>query len=190
MRSLDQPHLDVSKAAALARDVQQQVEALQMTNRRVLQQLSPIGLDELGLSRALTAIVSMWRNQLPNCVVELELSGQLDNIERTAALTVYRVAQEGLTNAVRHAGAKKIELHVRRFAGADPEQPEEGAIHVIVRDNGVGLPDETQSGFGLKGLRERVGALGGALAISTSSGAGTELKAVVPVSSRVHPKTA
>ncbi|MFN0219975.1 MAG: histidine kinase [Hyphomicrobium sp.] len=183
IRSLYQPPTDVNKAVTLARDVQQQIESLQKTNRRVLQQLSPIGLDELGLSRALAAIVSMWRNQQPDCAVELEISGQLDNIERTVALTVYRVAQEGLTNAFRHAGAKKIELHVCRLAGADPEHSDAGMIHVIVRDNGVGLPDETQSGFGLKGLRERVGALGGSFSISAMSSAGTELRAVVPVSS-------
>lgn len=182
-RAFDGQMLDRPAAIRLAGDVQQHVDALQATNRRILQQLSPIGLDELGLARALEAIVNVRRALVndADCEITLDARGNLDALDRTVALTVYRTVQEGLTNALRHAGASRIELEVA--VGEEPaEAPANGGgVRIAVRDNGVGMPDELLSGHGLKGMRERIGALGGRLTISESpGGGGVELTAHLP----------
>ncbi|WP_219666793.1 sensor histidine kinase [Streptomyces bambusae] len=88
-----------------------------------------------------------------------------------AALTVlYRVAQEGITNARRHAGASRIEVTVL----LDPAQ-----ARLTVADDGRGFARRAE-GFGLRGMRERVRAVGGRLEIDSGGGAGTRLTVTVP----------
>lgn len=183
VRALEQDKTESGRAVAHAHDVQEQVDALQKTNRRVLQQLSPIGLDELGLTRAIAAIVSVWRRQQPDCEIVLNACGGLDALDRTVALTVYRMAQEGLTNAFRHAGASRIEIDIERREPA-PDDSAPASIRIEIRDNGVGLAEEAEDGFGLRGMRERIGALGGSLSVLTPDEGGTTLQASLPAAER------
>jgi two-component system sensor histidine kinase UhpB len=165
-------------AERIKRDVQTMMDrtnVLQQTNRRVLQRLSPAGLQELGLTRALEALVEMWRQDQPATMLTLKITGSFDDLDATTTLTIYRVLQEGLTNAFRHSGASRIDAEVIRH-DARP-----GRIIVGVRDDGEGMPDEAADGFGLRGMRERVSALGGSLLVTSSNGDGTQLQAVIPV---------
>jgi two-component system sensor histidine kinase UhpB len=92
----------------------------------------------------------------------------------SVALAIYRVVQEGLINALRHAQATRVEVAV----SGDAER-----IAVSVRDDGVGLPaDWARAGhFGLRGLAERVAQLGGTFSVANASAGGVELGAAIPL---------
>ena len=157
----------------------EQVNALQQFNRRVLEKLRPVGLAELGLREALGGLLRLWREAHPEVVIETAISPVLVEAGETADLTIYRVIQEALTNAFRHADATRIDVTVEPV-----QQPSgitrapRGAVLVRVRDNGSGLGDH-KLGLGLVGMRERVIALGGRVTVASTDG-GVTVEAIVP----------
>ena len=113
----------------------EQVNALQQSNRRVLEKLRPVGLTELGLREALGALLRLWGESHPDVVIETAISPSLGDTGETADLTIYRTIQEALTNVFRHAGATCVNVTVeptelpsgltrrpRRRSGAGPRQ--------------------------------------------------------------------
>ena len=90
----------------------EQLNALQQSNRRVLEKLRPVGLTELGLREALGALLRLWRKSHPGVVIETAISPSLGDTGETADLTIYRTIQESLTNVFRHAGATCINVTV------------------------------------------------------------------------------
>jgi two-component system sensor histidine kinase UhpB len=162
----------------IKRDVQTMMDrtnVLQETNRRVLHRLSPAGLQELGLIPALEALADSWRSDQPatELALNLDLTGQ--HLDQTTSLTVYRVVQEGLTNAYRHARATRISADV---IIRDAPRRE---VAIAITDNGEGIASPPEDGFGLRGMRERVGALGGQLTIGQHGSGGTEVTATIPL---------
>lgn len=139
------------------------VNDIQQLNRRVLARLRPVGLAEFGLEGALDALIAFWRETHPDTVVVASVAPDLAPLGDTVELTVYRVAQEALTNVFRHAGASQVEIAVAPADGA------QHAVVVSVRDNGEGLSRGARQGFGLTGMQERVQALGGTLDIASSA---------------------
>ena len=136
--------------------------------------LGPAALDELGLVEALRRHCDDLKEASG---VEIVLGGGESNeparlpamIERAC----YRIAQEALNNAIKHARAKRIEVQVVEGGGT---------IGVEVRDNGVGFDPETvEKGLGLAGMRDRVVLLGGSFEVETASGNGTRVYAVIPI---------
>lgn len=175
-------HPDVGRMAALCTTLLEQIDALQRTNRRVLVKLRPVGLAELGLVRALEALVSLWSGDHPDVAVALDIAADVTALDDTSALTAYRVVQEGLTNAFRHAGATRIDVRI----ATDPTLQTaacavDGPLIISVRDNGAGLPEESHPGFGITGMNERLWALGGDMRLVNAPGGGVLLEAVVPV---------
>jgi two-component system sensor histidine kinase UhpB len=167
--------------ARIKADVQTMIDrtnVLQQTNRRVLQRLSPAGLAELGLARAITALAETWRSDQPETALSLHIDGDIDQLDPTASLTVYRVVQEALMNAYRHARATEIAAEVTTSGGPAPR------IAISVRDNGDGMSHVPEDGFGLRGMRERIAALGGQIEISPSDAGGTHLTASIPIAAR------
>ena len=82
---------------------------------------------------------------------------------------IFRVAQEAVTNAVRHAEANRIELSLRRTGDR---------VALRVRDDGRGFdPDASEAGVGIGGMRDRLALLGGELALSSAPGRGTTVEA-------------
>ncbi|MET0876337.1 MAG: histidine kinase, partial [Tardiphaga sp.] len=90
----------------------EQVNALQQSNRRVLEKLRPAGLAELGLREALGALLRLWGESHPGVVIETAISPSLGDTGETADLTIYRTIQEALTNVFRHAGATSVNVTV------------------------------------------------------------------------------
>jgi two-component system sensor histidine kinase UhpB len=86
-------------------------------------------------------------------------------------LVVYRVAQEALTNALRHSDGTEVNVSLRRT---------DHRVTLIVADNGRGLPSVRRDG-GLRGMRERAMLIGAELEISSPTGQGTEIKLTVPI---------
>jgi two-component system sensor histidine kinase UhpB len=166
----------------------ERIETMQRMNRRVLQKLRPIGLDEFGLKAKLASLVAMWRENRPEVGIALQVSDAVPQRDETSNLTIYRIVQEGLTNAFRHADATSIEIVV------EPSDPESGTafaqrkgdqrplIHVAVTDNGRGLAEQVQPSYGITGMTERVWATGGEMRIFNRAGGGVTLEAWVPAS--------
>jgi two-component system, NarL family, sensor histidine kinase UhpB len=155
-----------------------QVNALQQSNRRVLERLRPVGLAELGLADALAALMRLWRETHPGVEIKASISPSLGARGETAELTIYRIIQEALTNVFRHARATRVDISVEP-AAAETGAVEPEAIMVSVRDNGAGLPADHRQGFGMIGMRERVLALGGTMTVA-STNQGVSVKALVP----------
>ena len=139
--------------------------------RRIARELRPEALDDLGLVNALIALCSRLDRQ-GDTRVSRDLQAKLPPLSPDVELVVYRVAQEALTNAIRHAHASRVTVSLR----ADAER-----VSLVVSDDGDGMPDPPPSGTaGLSGMRERALLVGGRLRVESRSGAGTEIVLEVP----------
>jgi two-component system sensor histidine kinase UhpB len=141
--------------------VLQSVEALQSTNRRILDRLRPMHIEELGLQSSIQKLLRGVRSQVPAIDVAFEMDSALNAVDAVVAQTVYRVLQEGITNVLRHAQATEMRLAAT---------VSDGQVLVEISDNGVGMPANVVIGRGLTGMRERVRALGGRFDLSRSDG--------------------
>ena len=104
--------------------------------------------------------------------VSVEVTGEEDGYGTAALTALYRAAQEGLTNALRHARASRVSVAVRLT---------EDTARLAVTDDGCGFtPDRATAGFGLTGMRERVHLVAGSVDIDSTPGEGTRLTVVVP----------
>ncbi|MER6721451.1 HAMP domain-containing sensor histidine kinase [Streptomyces halstedii] len=138
--------------------------------RRIARRLRPGVLEELGLVSALTALTT--ETPTPNkLTVRRHMEKDLPELGQEAELVVYRIAQECLTNTVRHAGATLLELSLRRSPCG---------VELRIRDNGRGLGDAPE-GAGLRGMRERALLIGAGLTFGTAPGGGTDVRLDVPV---------
>jgi len=155
----------------------EQINALQQFTRRVLERLRPVGLAELGLGKALESLSRLWRESHPDVTIETTISPALGVIGETADLTIYRVVQEALTNAFRHAGATAIVVVIE--PAEQPGRDGRFCARVRVSDNGRGMEPGQKLGFGLVGMRERILALGGTLNVASGEG-GVTVEALVP----------
>src|SRR6266700_1834178 len=145
--------------------------------RDTLKRLRHPPAEELGLEASLVDLVDRWRSQdAARPIVQLDLRGDLTDVRGTVAATAYRVAQECLTNSLRHGAAREISLRIERRTG------EENSLLICVEDDGGGdAANVTQSaGFGLTGIRERVAALGGSLSIARAT-RGLSVAATIPI---------
>ena len=167
--------------AALARETGQQimqsVDHVHVAVSDMIRRLRPVGLDELGLGAAIEACVDQWRRRLPTTRFSLTLEGDLGGLGETLNLTVYRLIQEGLTNAYKHAGASHVQVSVERNAVGTAHEH----LRIAVTDDGRGIAlDSPHGGFGIGGMRERVELLGGAFHIASRPGEGFTVMAELP----------
>ncbi|MFZ2156088.1 MAG: histidine kinase [Bradyrhizobium sp.] len=161
----------------------EQVNALQQFNRRILERLRPVGLAELGLREALGALLRLWGESHPDVAIETSISRSLGETGETADLTIYRIVQEALTNVFRHACATSVNVTIEPAEQPAGMRGNRGAALVRVRDNGSGLRPDHRLGLGLTGMRERILALGGTLAVASDDG-GVTVEALVPTDMR------
>ena len=121
--------------------------------RRSLRALKPLAVEERSRTDALRALVGSYEGAGPR--VSFGVVGEERKLPPEAELVLYRALQEGLTNALRHSGASRVGATLAF---------EPGRVRLSVADDGDGVPDGApQEGFGLSALRQRAGALGGAL---------------------------
>lgn len=155
-------------------------EALETTRasledvRRIAKQLRPEALDDLGLVPALNALVGTFAERT-GLRIRSRLPESVAPIGDEAELVVFRVAQEGLTNAARHAETTRVDLTLERNG--------RGLI-LRVRDYGAGI-DGARPGSGIRGMRERALLIGADLAITSVPSGGTEVRLSLPVTERV-----
>ncbi len=149
----------------------QTVEALCQVLRKTMHRLRPELLDQLGLAAALQELLEEYRRRHPQLKFELKLGEGFKEVAGEVALCLYRVVQEALTNVVRHACATQVTVCLNRFPqGACRRyfQSESRAVYLSVCDDGRGIrPQAFRCGFGLRGIRERVEALGGTFSVAS-----------------------
>ncbi|MET0958344.1 MAG: sensor histidine kinase [Solirubrobacterales bacterium] len=135
-------------------------------------QLRPTALDDLGLEAALAGNVRELTNQ-GVVRASFDADGELSALPQDAQLVVYRVAQEALSNAVRHANAEHVRVGLHREADR---------IALSVSDDGGGFTfDQTARGLGISGMRERALLVGGEFQIESRPGIGTRVRLLVPI---------
>ncbi|WP_439358906.1 histidine kinase [Bradyrhizobium sp. DASA03007] len=139
-----------------AQEVLQSVEALQQTNRRILDRLRPLYIEELGLATSVQTLLQNFRKQSPHIGLTATIDPHLNGIDGPLAQTVYRVIQEALTNVLRHAKAGNA--HVQATAAGE-------TLVIEISDDGGGFPAGNVFGRGLTGMHERVRALSGSLSL-------------------------
>ena len=139
-----------------AQEVLQSVEALQQTNRRILDRLRPLYIEELGLETSVQTLLRNFRKQAPHIGLTATVDPGLNGLDGPLAQTVYRVIQEALTNVLRHAAARNA--HVQAAISGD-------ALAVEISDDGGGFTEGNVFGRGLTGMHERVRALSGSLSL-------------------------
>jgi two-component system sensor histidine kinase UhpB len=140
--------------------------------RRIGRELRPEMLEHLGLVSALTELSRKFADQ-SGLRIERRFADDLPQLSDEAELTVYRVAQESLTNVARHAQASRVEVAL---------EPGAGSVVLRVVDDGRGM-DETAAlngHGGLRGMRERAVLVGGALAVKRGREGGVEVRLEVP----------
>ena len=134
-------------------------------------QLRPGILDDLGLLRALEALIESFEEQA-QIRVRSSLPARFPPIAPEAELAVYRIVQEALTNAVRHADVSEVDL----VLAVDDQR-----LSVSVADDGVGLSPSGEEGAGMRGMRERALAIGAVLTIESSPRTGVRVSFALPL---------
>jgi PAS domain S-box-containing protein len=156
----------------------QQIDEEIVKLRRLITELRPASLDTIGLEAALQALAEQHEQEGELAVGwRLELASEED-ARPTPVLeaAVYRLVQEALNNVSKHSMARHANLTVRAWRGS---------IEIEVSDDGVGFePSLVREGFGLVGMRERAALLGGTLEIQSTRGAGTQVRAEIPLTTR------
>lgn len=138
--------------------------------RRIARELRPEALDDLGLVDALISLCLRMERQ-GTTRVQRELEGGLPQLSSEDELVIYRVAQEALTNAFRHAQASLVRVALRRISGG---------VALTVTDDGRGLPVPLrEQTSGLAGMRERAMLIGATVEIESPPGAGVEVRLTV-----------
>lgn len=166
---------DPTGAHTALQDVLQSTRAALAEMNALLQSLSPVPLERVGLAQALQdqcqALAYRTGAQVTCEVAELPAE---DWLPAGAMETLFRVAQEALSNIARHARAKNVSLNL----AADPAK---GLLVLTISDDGLGFDlAGTQPGGGLTGMRARLEALGGSFSLQTGVGKGVQLLAALP----------
>ena len=160
---------DPAAADALLSGLESDMEAALDDIRRLVYDLRPPALDELGLLGALRESAAGYDHGGPTFV--MEAPRRLPELPAAVEVAAYRIAQEAMTNVVRHAKAR--ECVVRISAGI--------ALEVEVSDNGTGMPETKTPGVGFSSMRERAEELGGVCKVERIPDGGTRVLARLPL---------
>jgi len=155
-----------ARADAAARELQQLV-------KHMLRRLRPANLDKLGLGAALQELCASWRER-SGVDCSFCKQGGTEALGDTVDVTIYRIAQEALTNVMRHAGARSVRVTLSRGPGTE--------VTLRVQDDGQGMhPGIATRGLGLLGAGERAAAVGGELQVHSAPGSGLTLVLRIPL---------
>lgn len=165
-----------------SRSIIDSVTRMQEDIRGLIHRLRPVLLDDVGLADSLRELAAQWQGNYPDIGIELHIAEHLGDLADDLEITLYRIVQEGLTNAVRHADASQITIEL-----CCEKHPVQGVdfLMLSIADNGKGIDAcISHDGFGLTGMRERVYALGGEYDLTSTPGNGLRLEICVPLLKR------
>ncbi len=141
----------------------------------IIKQLRPGSLDNLGLTETLKDLANSVQEQYQNLNVKLSLAGALNELGETININIYRIVQESINNAIKHAEATELTIDLS-IVGDD-------TLQLVIVDNGKGMDidavDQTNH-FGLLGIRERVQGLHGSFKVDSELGKGTNIMITIP----------
>ncbi|MFW5943305.1 MAG: sensor histidine kinase [bacterium] len=158
---------DPEAADALLRELESDSKGALKDIRRLVYNLRPAALDELGLWRALQQDAPRQEG----LTVRFVLPETYSELSAAVEVAVYRIVQEALTNVARHSGAANAVVQVEM----------NGVLHLTIADDGQGLPPDYQAGIGFRSMRERAEELGGTLAIASTAADGTTITVQLPL---------
>jgi len=176
--ALDLLQSDPAAAAKLLTDVKAQSQSTVADIRRVIYELRPPALDELGVVAALRAHAGLY-NSVNGLRIQIESPPEgLPPLSAAVEVAAYHIAVEALANVVRHARARECCI---RFSPGDPARGGRPYLQLEIADDGIGLPDERRAGVGLFSMRERAEELGGACLIERRAEGRTRVTAKLPI---------
>lgn len=172
--AIELPEKVANTMSERAREIVAMVEHLQVINRTMLARLRPMALGHVPLKEILEQLVSERAHQIPEISFRFSTEGLAASYGDSVDLTIYRCIQESLTNAIRHAKPKHVdvEIHDDRVAKV---------LKLLVRDDGRGMSEEASAGLGITGMQERVEGLGGRYHLQSQTGLGTCVNITVPL---------
>lgn len=180
--ALDALERDPQTAAKLLQSLKTQNQATVADIRRLVYELRPPALDELGLIGALQAhVAKLDVRSLPHIHINAR-PDPLPPLSAAVEVAAYRIALEAMTNAVRHADARRCEIRLQVVKNGHYGTLSAGRYHlkIEVYDDGIGLPPDLHLGVGLNSMRERAEELGGSLAV-VNEGVGVRVTAILPM---------
>lgn len=143
--------------------------------QRLISDLRPAHLDDLGLPAALRWYANEVSNRVP-FDIQLEVNGRKRELSTPVKTALFRIVQEAVTNVIKHAQARAVKISLN-FLGNE--------VSAVIRDNGVGfektkIDNEERPSWGLRGMEERATLLGGTFELSTRLGSGTLIRVTIP----------
>jgi signal transduction histidine kinase len=169
---------DIATSDRLLAELERDITGALQEVRRLVYDLRPPALDDLGLVGALRLLATQYGlegpGQGPQVTVE---APALTGLPAAVEVAGYRISQEALTNAVRHAGARHVLIKLETIEGP-AAQP---ALIVEVADDGRGIAPDARGGVGLHSMRERADELGGKLSVERRPSGGTLVRAELPL---------
>ncbi len=163
---------DPDAAEALLLDLKAQAQDAVTDIRRLVYDLRPPALDDLGLLGALRESAAQYGHS--ELAISVDAPQTLPTPPAAVEVALYRIAQEAMTNVVRHARARTCAVSL----AVDEEA---GILRLEVRDDGRGLPEARSPGVGLSSMRERAAELGGSLTAEPLPEGGTVVRAGLPL---------
>jgi two-component system sensor histidine kinase UhpB len=160
------------------RDILAVIEHLQAINRSMLDRLRPMALGHVPLKDMLGQLVNERARQHPHIAFSIAAGDLQRGYGDSIDLTIYRCIQESLTNAIRHAEAKHVTVKLDRVDNA-------ATLALTVIDDGRGMSRPMPAGFGSRGMKERVEALGGRYSVESEPGRGTSVRITIPLAEAV-----
>jgi signal transduction histidine kinase len=162
---------DPGRAQALLEELEVDAQTAMADVRRLIYNLRPPALDELGLAGAIRQTAATHAGSMR---MKVELPAQMPLLPAAVELAAYRIAQEALTNVMRHARARSCRL---RLTVSE-------VLKLEVIDNGIGLAGAGPPGVGMRSIRERAAELGGTSSIGPGRSHGTRVFVQLPLAAR------
>ena len=156
------------------RGISRTTAGLMATLRGALVRLRPPDIEELGLALSLESLVASWNGfEKGRTRFDIAIIGKVDDLAPSICASLYRIAQEAITNAAKHAHARYVQLHL---------ETGQADIVLSVEDDGEATGGDLapKAGMGLLGMQERVASLGGTLRFERRAAGGARLVATIP----------
>ena len=172
LKALEERSKDPASRAA-TEELRELVVSTLQDVRRLAVELRPSALDDFGLVAALERLAESFAEQT-GISVDFQAALAGERLPEEVETALYRIVQESLTNVVKHAQARRVSILLAR---------KDGAVKAVVEDDGQGFDpaEQTDDGYGLMGMRERLALLGGRLEVESGHDGGTTIAAEVPV---------
>jgi signal transduction histidine kinase len=165
----DELNYDAGSATTMLGELKSDIQAAVADIRRLVYDLRPPALDDLGLATSLCLLAERYQNT--ELTITCDLPERLPALPAAVEVAVYRITAEALTNVVRHAGARACRVRLAVAQRVDLE----------ISDDGRGVPAEAVAGVGLISMRERAAELGGGCTVTSTPGRGTTIHVWLPL---------